>query len=170
MMDINKDAYLTDFNTIDQSQAVMVAESDGCYVMCEDQGEGLPDYPIGVLWFANLVPGISVEIHFLCRPGHLRKIIKANAITEGIDLAFQDFKVRKIKAIALDNQAIPIKLLLKHGFSEHGHLPYETKQAGKWRSALILECDKDQWRYFKKHPERFKHKTYTPKKRRTVDK
>jgi RimJ/RimL family protein N-acetyltransferase len=144
MLEQNWHLFATDYDFLDISTAERICTNGMSLLICEEQ-QGLPDYPIGLIWLTDPLEDLWCHFHFICRPTYLYKIIKTGISKEIFNTVFKETKFRKLKAAILDNQQVGKKLLLKFGFKQRGYFPRENRQNGKYRAAIIFELTKQHW-------------------------
>lgn len=136
----HKDKFLDDFDTFDPAIVQDVINS-GTSLVIDDHG-----YAAGVFYFNDQVDDLRATIHLLVRPEYMRQLIKQDLVSQALDFAFDELKVKKIIAEAMSSQKNALKLLRKYRFYEHKPWYKHTRHAGEIVDVIRFELRRTNWR------------------------
>lgn len=96
--------------------------------------------PIGNFAFSNIVRGcfMSCFLGYKVGKDYLRKGYMTEALSEGLRILFEDYKLHRVEANIMPSNLPSLSLAKKLGFEEEGLAKDYLKIAGKWEDHIHM--------------------------------
>ena len=131
--------FLDDYHEINKDYAFYLI-NDKDTIVIDDK-----EFPVGVVWFDQKIPGLHSSVHFLIRPEYWKQFLKQELHKACITQAFEEQDIKKLCAYTMNNQKTAVKLLKMLGFYEHKVWRSHTHQQGKCMDVTFFELKRSSW-------------------------